>query len=1233
MKKIYKYYKERLIEISGKNRSLFSKKVSRKYSYDIGKILKGDNDIVAEFIDFLWRGKKSSFTLVSSKHKKRLWENLQGEVANEKNVISTQVNALRYLKREIEDFARETGRYELFVGYPFVEGSIGRESIVKAPLLLFPVVINIEDEQTVTLEFKENENIQINKVFTFAYAKHHRLNIEDVQLDFESLPRANLKNVDAVLKMLKDNGFKINNKSKDRGLKNFEQPKLPQLNSEIEVKYYAVLGRFPLANSIYNDYTQLEKLNLTTDAIRLLLENKKVKPKKSKTKSKTTKDENTYTISQLDYAQESAIKRLNQSGNLVIYGPPGTGKSQTIVNIIADALCKGKRVLVVSQKKSALDVVYNRLGVLNNKAMYINDPEKNRNNFYEKVRVAHQENVNIQDVGLVALNMGQSLQGVYGEILDGINQEIKLLEDISNTLTKPTTFGISLQKMYAKSRLINKNTGEHKLYEEILKNPRLMELGYKDLNDAVRIIGEKKKCELYYNRLEMQKNNPLVNHIFTDLDVHTLNSIMSYLQNLLSKRIAPFDMGQITNLHQLLGFYIENNLKSAKELAPLIKYIATLENPRASGSALRKREKEISEAFLATLPKVEAYIGEYPLLQKVLDRRGLWFIVSNILNGNAVYIKLLLNALENYANIRDMNINLEFLGHIEKTILDFAYENSSNLTEFKWVINSVLPIRIYHEIVLLEEKYKVQLSNIMEYENIKNRIVSLRAEQKKIVQKMSTENFKGEYKKLYDKTPESNNFLYQINKQQNLWPIRRLVDVYGELLLKLFPCWLLSPENVSTLMPLKANLFDLILFDEASQIFIESTLPTIYRGKHIAVAGDNKQLRPTAMFVRRYMGNDLDDEEDYNTQAALEVESLLDLATSRYGSANLNYHYRSAYEELISFSNYVFYDTKLQIAPNLTNNKNDKPIERVKVDGRWINRKNTEEAKKILELLKKTLKNRKASETIGIITFNSEQESYIADLIDDECIKDNNFRDAIVKERNRKEDGQDVSLFIKNLENVQGDERDIIIFSIGYAKNEQGKVVAQFGPLNLEGGENRLNVAITRAKKKIYVVTSIEPEDLNVENTKHLGPKVFKKYLEYARAVSTGNKNEAQIILDGFSSFIGLGADSVNYVLELKEALEKMGYDVDANLGNNAYKVSLGVYDKELGRYLVGIECDVTAFNSSSSVLERDVFRSKFKESRGWTIIRVWARDWWLSKGKVISAIDKAAKLEKKRLK
>ena len=1255
MKSIYTYYKERLIEISGKNRSLYTRKTSKKYSYDLGKTLDGDYDAIAEFLDFLWKGKTYSFTVIGKQQKERLYKNLGVEhkmksayaaldtlIGNErtaqalrverqrrdetKRAISSQITSLKNLKRDIEEFAKETGRYELYIGYPFVQGCIGKDVLIKAPLLLFPVTIEMPDENTVEIEIKRDESIQLNKVFVVAYAQNHRLNLEDMDMEFKGKLGTQFKNIQEVVDYMRKFGFHIGYSAR-KGIFDFEKSKEPQLHDPIEVKQYCMLGRFPLANSIYNDYTLLEKKKLTNEAIDELLYAKR--PKKIK-----KPDEHLYTVGNLDYAQQNAILNLNKNGNIVIYGPPGTGKSQTIVNAITDAIVKHKRVLVVSQKKAALDVVFNRLGTLNNKAMYVIDPEKNKNAFYDRVRTTHQQ---IMD------SVPTDSRNDYDSVEQKIDAETTELQTISDILFTKQPFGLSLQEMYANSYVLGKTSYDYTIYQNMLRSPKILKFNYNELSENLRLIREKNKAELYYRFLEAKKSNPFIDNLKPDIEFHTLTQTTSQLNKLLSERIAPFDMSKYPNSRQLIAYYLDNKL-SVEKMKPLVKFVAKDTNRSTYNTlrtsyvlfpmypfakmAMNKKEKQTEQQFNETIEAIEEYTQDFKFLREVLTDTGYAMMIDNVLNGNTLYLRLLRDALNSYVELRDVNSMLSQLNHIERTILNFAYKNTTTKAHYLDTLNHLLPIRIYYEVTLLEDKYKNELSLILDYDNAKNRIISLKSELNTVSKALCDEQFRQEYIDMFNKDPENKNYLYQISKQQNQWPIRKFMEIYGEYLFTLFPCWLLSPEGACTILPLVRNLFDIVLFDEASQVFIENTLPVIYRGKNIVVAGDSKQLRPTATFMKRYLGNDENEELDESTQAALEVESLLDLAMTRYTSAHLTYHYRSRSEELINFSNNAFYEGRLEIAPNTTHNLGKKPVVRIKVDGRWIDRKNIAEAKAIVDLLKKIFSTRKNNESIGIITFNAEQESAIEDAIDEECNRNPKFRDMILREQNRKEDGEDISIFVKNLENVQGDERDIIIFSIGYAQNEYGKVVAHFGPLSTEGGENRLNVAITRAKSKIYVVTSIEPEELNVEGTKNAGPKLFKQYLRYVRAVSNGNQTEAKIILENVLTIPETPKPKLvinDLEQRIKTELEKLGYKVETNIGNADYKISLAIYDKTLDRYLVGVECDYAAYESSDSLLERDVYRPTFLHARGWDIIRVWSRDWWLHKQKVINTIVKIA--------
>ena len=1261
-KSIYTYYKERLIEIGGKNKCLYSKNIVRKSAYDIGRIFEGREDKVAELLKFLWSAGKEPLTLISVDERRDIADNIgsvdEPEISPEESgsaeeyekaqkkrkkaiasgemkLIESEVAKVKELKREVEEIERETGKYELYIGYPFVFGSLPQgptRTLIKAPLLLFPVKIDIPDEETVEIRFNAAEKIQINKALIFAYAQSKKINIDDFESEFDDL--SGFRSLLSIINHLGKARIRIDCQASKK-IYNYARFKEPDPNkSELSVRYAAVLGRFPISNSVYNDYCTLEKKKLTNDAIdELLRTGGKFGKKKAKTKSsfknkfkklrpkaRRTVSRASYIVRMLDYAQSEVVKKVDELGNMVIYGPPGTGKSQTIVNVITDAICKNKRVLVVSQKKAALDVVYSRLGVLNEKAMYISDESKEKHAFYERIYESHKK---IEEGRLPSL---EALTEEYNSLQERIDKEEKTLNDIYHLLNDKQPFGLSLSQMYSSSYMLQKNSGEYAAYLRMLESKDVMALNYKALEAAMFTIKANNIAETYYSFAQAKEKNPIIDSMLPNIEIPTIAEVRAKLAELQKSRKGFFNISKYPYTRQVLAHY--SLMENPATLYSVAKMESKLEHPYSIFRGIKS--KEMARKMQETMNAIGEFVKEYDCLHKVMTKDGYISVIDNVLRGNYAFVKLVNEALDSYIEQRDVRM---LLGTLDKNMLDilnFAYETSRNYPNYLEIIDKVPLIRMYHEITVSEEKLKDELAKVVDYPNISARIYKLKEAQLSVSNKICAGKACREYKELYDGAENAKDYLYQISKDKKHWSIRKAMEVYGNFIFTLFPCWLLSPENVSSLLPLEKNLFDVVIFDEASQVFIESTIPTIYRGKNIVVAGDAKQLRPSATFMKRYLGADPDTLDDPSVQAALEVESLLDLAVARYNSANLTYHYRSRHQELIDFSNCAFYSGGLQVAPNIYTGRSGKPMERYKVKGQWLGRKNAAEAKKVVELIKEIMASRKNNESIGVITFNSDQQTCIADAIDKEAQTDKKFRADIAKERMRIEGGEDTGLFIKNLENVQGDERDIIIFSIGYAPNETGRVYANFGSLSAEGGENRLNVAITRAKSKIIVVTSIEPEDLKVDASKNQGPRLLRDYLAYVRSVSDGDKANAGAILAGICPTEGSSESKIlsagpSIEEQMKEKLEKLGYKVDIGLGNKNSRISLAVYDDSCDKYLLGVELEKDAFAASSSAMERDVYKPKFLEGRGWTIMRVWSRDWWLSPGRVVRSIVNAA--------
>lgn len=435
----------------------------------------------------------------------------------------------------------------------------------------------------------------------------------------------------------------------------------------------------------------------------------------------------------------------------------------------------------------------------------------------------------------------------------------------------------------------------------------------------------------------------------------------------------------------------------------------------------------------------------------------------------------------------------------------------------------------------------------------------------------------------------------EAQKQRQHKSIRDLIKSVGTVLPRLKPCMLMSPQSVAQYLEAGVQLFDIVIFDEASQIPTWDAVGAIARGKQLVCVGDPKQLPPTNFFSASDSEGDIDDD------SVQEMESILDeclgvgLPLSR-----LSWHYRSRNEGLITFSNFQYYDNSLVTFPSPI--EVDNSVEFINSNGIYEpgkSRTNRREAELIVdEIAKHYTSGLGKKYSLGVITFNSNQQSLIEKLLDEKRLRDRVLDLAI------SESGQE-EIFIKNLENVQGDERDFIFFSITFGKDANGKVSMNFGPMNKEGGHRRLNVAATRARHKVKIFSSLRPEDIDLSKTKSRGVSDLKTYLDFAI-------NGARVLASQASP-TGREPDSPFEVAVIK-ALRDKNWQVVPQVGVSGYRIDLAVINKyKPGTFLLGIECDGATYHSAPSARDRDRLRQLVLEGLGWKIHRIWSTDWWFN--------------------
>ncbi len=474
--------------------------------------------------------------------------------------------------------------------------------------------------------------------------------------------------------------------------------------------------------------------------------------------------------------------------------------------------------------------------------------------------------------------------------------------------------------------------------------------------------------------------------------------------------------------------------------------------------------------------------------------------------------------------------------------------------------------------------------------------------------------------------------LAEVKKKRRQPTLRSLSEDFWEHgLSQALPVWLCSPESAASLFPPTAGLFDLVIFDEASQCPVEAAIPALVRARRAIVAGDDQQMPPSHFFQASAREDEDDDQDD---SVVLASQSVLDLCRAAWPHLTLAWHYRSRDERLIAFSNAAFYGGKLTTAPRVGTAVDDDAasdgLHFTRVQGCWHQQQNHVEASAVVDLMVSLLC-QPSPHSIGVVAFNQKQSELIETLVQQRLDVDDGFRRAWHSDGLRPTVEQS---FIRNLENVQGDERDVIIVSPAYGPNERGVLHARFGPLGQQGGDKRLNVAITRARRGLHVLCSFNPADLDVEQATWPGPRLFKAWLQAVQAAASGDDDGLGRALSeaarlggghGVVDVVGAGSGASaspaigGIVIEqLASALVERGCRVQRALGLGRQRLDLAV-GVVGGPLTVGV--DVSGFLSEHDALARDVYTPSFWARAGWRVLRVTPRAWASDAQQVIAAV------------
>lgn len=1328
MRDLLKTFQRRLSNLSGNNKSLVHLRLRKSQDIDVHEFDFADKLSSHQLIEAIVKRKKNI----------KLCSILDPRDENS-NTLSKQLNNI---SRTDKFYFEENGSKNLYLGWPYVTGKISNELTVRCPLLFFPIELSKSSTHW-ELSLKTEEAINFNKTFILAYSFYNQITIPDevLEYNFDEFCGDVQEFKNKLYNFIQNQELKINFNQElyNEHLSSFLNYKKDDLNhqqgiGELKLSSNAVLGIFPQADSyLIPDYDSLIEKN-THDSLEDFFLSKSFHTLEKDTSENPYKAN--YRIPEasilapyrIDTSQEEALLAIKKGASIVVQGPPGTGKSQLICNLIVDYIGRGKRVLVVSQKRAALDVIFSRLREKNFHTFtaLVHDFKSDRSVVYNKItkQVSRLEEYKQQNNALDSIEIERKYAQVSKKI-DAITEELK---EFKHALYDTTEFGKSVKELYLISNI---NTPHIKL------NHEYRQFKYNSIEDTLS------KFQFYlglYTRFEAT-NHPLKERkSFAELNLSDAKSIKELLENfndkitLLSTQCISLIEHQLTISEMVWVYSLKNHLStwiSLLQEEKTYKIFQDIFDKTTDYEWLLSKEKSIKECFTnnvgievsvskKNLGKTVQYLEEYDqagknffaatkyklfnknrvALQRTFiennlefDRRGVkklkqridnrlnfehfvselketkwlkdvpesiaskdfdeWFhnqfvaleaqhtmqdfrSLSQYLNlksssynslknkidqllelGNEAHTWLFIwqqyftigqiNKLEQSDELvneilhclpKDFDALCEYdnlkktINPVEQKVFDklteqtLSYEEASTL--FK---NSLYITWIEH----IEAKYPIlTIPSSGKLENMEKELQIAIKDKRELSKQIAHINLReNTYKKIaFNRL--NNRITYrelehQAGKKRMVWPIRKVIDQFTNELYDLLPCWLASPETVSAIFPMQKS-FDLIIFDEASQCFTEKGIPAIARANQIVVAGDNQQLSPYDLYQNRY---EIENEQEGNHEK--ETDSLLDIADKYLSPFMLKGHYRSKTLDLIDFSNQHFYDNSLSLVQNKIDTNNYTPaisFNHVQ-NGLWENNVNQNEAEEVVSKVIEYLNQNESD--LGVIAFNYKQQQLITDLLEEKALtKGITIPDTV---------------FIKNIENIQGDERKIILLSMTYAPSPTGKISMNFGSLNRYKGENRLNVAITRAQEKIDLFCSLLPHQLEVENSTHRGPKLLKEYISYCISVSNNEWKPTPLN----STIFGQKNSLKNKLLNLETEHVKLTKSYpfcDLVAQNNHH---------EFGTILT----DDDTYYQSTSIKEYHAYHPLYLKQKGWKINKVYSRDFFLNKEELRTRLNK----------
>ena len=1067
--------------------------------------------------------------------------------------------------------SEEKGIETLFAAIGLATWKVESGTPPNAPVVLLPLHAQATGAAARDFTLEVAGDAHLNPVLTHILRAEHDLETDDDEADVAEDPPSDCKNFMALIDQLRDSWDVL---------------------PELQIEQRVVVAIFSYSTMpLVTDLEQNGELFAANDIVAAIagdpgardaLRSRICDPEPNQPDIEHPAEE--FLVLDADSSQHMAINRVLGGESLVIQGPPGTGKSQTIANLISALIASGKRVLFVAEKRAAIDAVTKRLDQagLSDLLMDMHGGVTSRRDF------ARTLNESLEHVATIPIQDHSSLHGRLQGRRDSLNDNDGALHDMR------TPWGLSVFDMRERLLAIPEAARVHMpLSTEAARN--LDAAGFKTLAGEIEEWTDLDGYLLERNHPEWAKSS-----ITTADGARSAYDLVGDIDS--NKLPAARDA-----LFRVLDDLQLTRPQKISEWERTVRFLTV-----ASGSWFaRKRARILSKEYRDTRAALNAP-DKLSLEADILS--DLEQVVRDLADGLAdfertaglerlrevshadlaVSFKRMASgrtAAANLPRIRELEAKFSSAGIgslVERVGKDICPENAALTIEHAW-LKKVLDDLEFEDRRLPSFDGRAHSRNRDEYAELDRRHLHstpLRIRRLAAEAIIATMNAHPEETALIKR---------EAAKKRRHLSVRQLFAQAPHVLSTMRPCWTMSPILASEMIPADRRLFDVVVFDEASQIPPAEAIGSLARASQAVVAGDSRQLPPTSFFGQSAEDSDDDDDDNYLSLTA-DIESLLDVSGILLRDKMLQWHYRSRDDRLIAFSNAHIYGGSLIAFPGAIV---DPPVSHCLVPFRPIvgvtgTRSNPDEVERVVELVLEHAQEN-PQESLGVIAFGQHH----ADNIDNALMRrlselDDPSLDVFFSE------GNEERFFVKNIERVQGDERDAIILSVGYHKDPNGNLPYRFGPILQEGGERRLNVAVSRARSRLTLVSSFSHRDMDPGRSSARGVVLLRQYLEYA---ASGGQ-----ILGSSVSDVPLNP----FELSILDGLVKRGIPVTPQYGVSGYRIDFAcAHPEEPGRMVLAIEADGASYHSAPTARDRDRLRQQALEAKGWRFHRIWSTEWF----------------------